>query len=400
MPNPIKYAKIIHMNHAVILAAGQGQRMNSRKDKMFLPVRGKPLIYFSLMAFNDHPLIETITLIGNKLNKKKLEEIVKIYRFPKVKKVLIGGNTRQNSVEIATAHLEKVASPKDTILIHNGANPLPSQEEITQSIKEINNSPATIVGHFVSSTIKEIDDKHVIQTHDRKKLFEAQTPQTTTLKLLARAVKNAQKKNLEATDEAMLLEAIDQKITFLPAHENNFKITTQKDYTLLRTILGDFHEDFRVGIGQDSHLFDDKKTGLTLAGVFLKDEPKLEANSDGDVIYHALFNALSQAIGDMSLGFYADDACQKGQKDSAKYLDKVLKRIKKEGFSPNSLGLMIEAKTPKIDPLVKPMRKNLSTLLNLHPRSIGITATSGENATIFGAGLGIQCFAIVSLVKK
>ena len=153
-----------------------------------------------------------------------------------------------------------------------------------------------------------------------------------------------------------------------------------------------------MGIGQDSHEFGSKK-GLTLAGLYLEKEPKTEANSDGDVVLHAIFNAISQALGDHSLGFYADPLCEKGITDSKKYLEPLLKRIKKEKFTLNSLGLMFECKNPQIDPLAGKIKKSLSEILGLNATRIGITATSGENLTSFGAGLGIQCFAIVSLVK-
>lgn len=165
-------------------------------------------------------------------------------------------------------------------------------------------------------------------------------------------------------------------------------------------ILGELPKDVRIGIGQDSHFFEEEKRGLVLGGLSLKDDLKLKANSDGDVILHALFNAFSQSIGDMSLGFYADEACEKGVKDSKKYLEVILKKIKKEKLKINSVGVMIECARPKIDPLVSKLKKSLSTILSLPVQRIGITATSGEKCTAFGEGLGIQCFAIVSLIKN
>lgn len=388
------------MNHVIILAAGQGQRMKSHKDKLLLPVGGKPLIYYTLMAFNDHPEIDSIILVGNKLNKESLEKVVNEYKFSKIKKIILGALQRQGSVEKGILALEKDAKNDDVVLVHNGANPLPSAEEISLSIEKTLEEGACIVGRFVTSTIKEVDDLHILKTHDRKGLFSAETPQAATFQIFKKALKTAKKDRFEATDEAMLLENIGQKVAYVEAHENNFKVTTQADYAKLRIVLGDTPDDFRVGIGQDSHVFDDKKMGLSLGGLLLKEEPKLKANSDGDVILHAIFNALSQAIGDMSLGFYADAECEKGVKDSSKYLQIVLKKIKKEGFEINSLGIMIEAAKPKIDPLVSEIKKSLRKILEIPPQRIGITATSGEKLTAFGDGIGIQCFAIASLRKS
>ena len=101
----------------------------------------------------------------------------------------------------------------------------------------------------------------------------------------------------------------------------------------------------------------------------------------------------------MSLGFYADKICENGVKDSKKYLEIVLKKLRQQKFKINSLGLMLECKIPKIDPLVPKLKKSLAAILEIDTRRIGITATSGEHLTLFGAGRGIQCFAIVSLLK-
>ncbi|MCX6734726.1 MAG: 2-C-methyl-D-erythritol 4-phosphate cytidylyltransferase [Candidatus Peregrinibacteria bacterium] len=387
------------MNYALILAAGRGERMKTQQDKLLLQVGGKPLVYHSLVAFNDHPEIDGIILVVNKANKFDLERIVKKYHLPKVKKIVIGGLTRQSSFAIGFEALPKNLKKDDVIIAHNGDNPCVSHEEIDSVIKESKENGACIAGHYVTSTIKEVNDKHILKTHDRDKLFAAETPQAATYSLFVKALEHAKKKKLDVTDEAMLLESIGQNVSYIEASENNFKITTNHDLQKVRAVFGDLPEDFRVGLGQDSHVFDSEVLGLTLAGIFIPDQPKLKANSDGDVILHATFNALSQAIGDMSLGFYADDLCEKGVKDSRKYLDVILKKVEQQKFKINSLGLMIECKKPKIDPLTLKLKKSLCSILNLPPSRIGITATTGEELTMFGAGLGIQCFAIVSLVK-
>lgn len=382
--------------------------MADSKDKLLLTVTGKPLIYFSLMAYNDHPEIDEIYLVANKLNKGEFEKILKTYNFKKVKKILPGGLTRQESVNKAISEILKKAKDKDIIITHNGANPLPSLEEISQTIEKAQQIGACITGHYITNTVKEIDDRHIIKTHDRNRLFAAETPQAATARIFKKALKNAEKTKLQATDEAMLFEAIGQEVAYIEAHEDNFKITNQTDFARLRGILGDLPEGFRIGIGQDSHQTEaaasvpaaEQPPCLVLAGVQIPDLPKLKANSDGDVILHAIFNAISQAIGDKSLGFYADPMCEKGVKDSKKYLETILKKAHQQGYKINSLGLMIEAIKPKIDPLVPKFKKSLSQILDLDPRRIGITATSGENLTSFGQGLGIQCFAIVSLLQE
>ena len=388
------------MTYAIILAAGQGQRMKDKKDKMLLPACDRPLIYYPFMAFNDHPEVDEIIVVTNKINKKGIEKVIKSYGFTKIKKIVMGGLRRQDSVAKGFQAIPKISKKDDIVIVHNGDNPLPSHLEITNSIEQAKEQGACIVGHKITSTVKEVNKKKVVKTHNRDKLFAAETPQVAQYGILKKALAHTEKEKLEVTDEAMMLEAIGQKVVHIEADENNFKVTTQADYTRLRTALGELPEDFRVGLGQDSHMFEEKKKGLTLCNVLLKDELKLKANSDGDVVLHAIFNAISQAIGAMSLGFYADSVCEKGEKNSAKYIEIILDKAKKQGFKMNSLGIMIECGDPKIDPLVPQFKKSLSKIFNLHARRIGITATTGEKCTVFGEGLGIQCFAIVSLVKN
>jgi len=400
------------MNHAIILAAGQSQRLLRNQDKLLVQVAGHPILYYSLAAINDHHLINDITLVVNKQNRNEIVKIVKTYKFTKIKTITIGGLTRQQSLEKGLQTLEKSAPRNnDLIVVHNGANPLPSYDEITKAIQKAEETSSCIVAHRIHDTIKEVKGKRVHGTvhgtvhgdphgSSRTSLYAAQTPQVVQYALLKNALRNANKKGIEATDEAMLLEALGKKVAVEEAHKNNFKITTKEDIDRLRELLGETSKDFRAGIGQDSHMFSKTRKGLTLAGITLENEPAFEANSDGDVILHALFNAISQAIGDQSLGFYADPMCERGIKDSRKYLDIVLKKVRKMHLKIGNVGIMVECKTPKIDPLVPQLKKSLSAILGgLEPRLIGITATSGENLTVFGAGLGIQCFAIVALLS-
>jgi len=156
----------------------------------------------------------------------------------------------------------------------------------------------------------------------------------------------------------------------------------------------------RVGIGQDSHRFMRKgKKRLVLGGVIIPDEEGLEGNSDGDVVLHAIFNALSQAIGKRSIGVYSDKMCRQGIKDSREYLKLALKMVKGSGYRINNIGVTIEAKKPRIEPYVGDMKKSIADILMVTQDMIGITATSGEDLTAFGKGMGIQVFAIATVVR-
>lgn len=161
---------------------------------------------------------------------------------------------------------------------------------------------------------------------------------------------------------------------------------------------------FRVGIGQDSHKFvevGDKKP-LIMGGILIPDYQGLETNSDGDVILHALFNALSSAVGGESLGVYADPMYfDQGITDSSEYLKVALKMVSDAKFRVNNISIAIEAKKPRFPKdLTLKIRENIGKLCNIPENCVGITTTSGEELTAFGKGEAIQVFAIVSLTSK
>ena len=157
----------------------------------------------------------------------------------------------------------------------------------------------------------------------------------------------------------------------------------------------------RVGLGHDSHAFEQEgsRKPLILGGVVFPGHPGLLANSDGDVVLHALFNALSQAVGKRSLGVYADPICASGITDSSAYLAVALDMVRQAGYTISNVGVSIEARRPRIEPMAAQMKATIARLLGLAEDQVGVTATSGEGLTAFGRGEGIQVFVIVSLVS-
>lgn len=161
---------------------------------------------------------------------------------------------------------------------------------------------------------------------------------------------------------------------------------------------------FRVGIGQDSHKFvsnGDQKP-LTMGGVIIPNQLGLAGNSDSDPLLHALFNALSSAVGKPSLGTVADPMCKdQGIKDSTKYLEVALKWVSEAGLKVNNISFSVEAKKPRFPKeLTQKIRDNIGKLCAVTADCVGITATSGEDLTPFGKGEAIQVLAIISLTDK
>jgi 2-C-methyl-D-erythritol 2,4-cyclodiphosphate synthase len=154
----------------------------------------------------------------------------------------------------------------------------------------------------------------------------------------------------------------------------------------------------KIGLGKDSHLFmTSGNKELILGGVVMPEQRGLEANSDGDVVYHALANALLSALGNKSLGYYFPK--ESSHYDSNEYILFCKECLQQKNCSVMNISIVIEAKKPKIDEISSIIVKNISKLLDLNPAQIGITATSGENITPWGQGLGIEVTVTVLIIQ-
>lgn len=156
----------------------------------------------------------------------------------------------------------------------------------------------------------------------------------------------------------------------------------------------------RTGIGQDSHRFmhEVSTKPCILGGVVFEGEPGFLANSDGDVIFHALCNAISSLTGIIILGKVADELLEKkGITDSRVYLQEALNTLKAQEIV--HVAITIEAKRPKILGRNMELRESIAEALRIAPSQVGLTATTGEGLTDFGIGEGLQCFCIITSVE-
>lgn len=157
----------------------------------------------------------------------------------------------------------------------------------------------------------------------------------------------------------------------------------------------------RTGIGQDSHRFhsDGSKKSCIMGGLIFEGVPGFIANSDGDVIFHAICNAISTVTGEIILGKVADELLEKeGITDSAAYLQMALKTLGRQKIT--HVALTLEASRPKFLHRIPELRANIAKEMGLELSQVGITATTGEGLTDFGCGEGVQCFCIVTTLER
>lgn len=219
----------------IIPAAGLGRRMNASISKQYLQLNGKPILAYTLDAFENCPLIDEIILVINPDELELCEEqVIGSYPYTKVK-LVAGGNTRQESVYAGL----KAANPQTRIvLIHDGARPLIREPVIRRSIEETIKHRATVVGVPAKNTIKVINkDGFVEHTPDRNYLVEIQTPQTFAYDLIKEAHQKACDSGVVGTDDAFLVEWLKIPVKIVVGDYTNIKITTPEDLTIAESII-------------------------------------------------------------------------------------------------------------------------------------------------------------------
>ncbi len=224
---------------AIILAAGQGKRMNSSLAKQYLVLHNKPVIYYSLKAFEQSNVDEIILVTGVGQTDYCKREIVDLYHINKVTRIIEGGKERYDSVYQGLINAETTGY----VLIHDGARPFIKTELINRMIEQVKECMACIIGMPVKETIKVIDDRgYIIDTPNRDTLWAAQTPQAFDYLSLRKAYESFyQEKDtigIVVTDDAMLYEAYGKlPVKILPGDYKNIKLTTPEDLILAERIL-------------------------------------------------------------------------------------------------------------------------------------------------------------------
>lgn len=225
----------------IIPAAGTGSRMNTKINKQFILLNDKPVLAHTIEKFNNCKYVDEIILV---LKQNEIDycrkEIIHKYKYNKVVKIITGGKERQDSVYNG---LLEVSNNKSIVLIHDGARPFITENDIINCIEGVIQYGCCVLGVPVKDTIKIVDDKrNVVDTPERKKLWAVQTPQSFYYNTILDAHKKAKKDNIVATDDSMLVERIGEKVHMIMGNYRNIKITTIEDLNLALSFLNDGRE--------------------------------------------------------------------------------------------------------------------------------------------------------------
>jgi len=233
------------MNLALIVAAGKGTRMGAEGGKQFLPLAGKPVLAHTLAAFQQASSIDAIIIITAEENFDRCLSVIDTYSIIKANganganranRIVIGGAERQDSVYNGLQAAREFEQAK-VVVVHDGARPLVTPRLIDDAIVNLVECDGVVVGIPAKDTIKLVDDGFVIETPDRSKTWQVQTPQAFLFEPLLRAHEKARAEGFYGTDDSMLMERYGSKIKVITGLEENIKITTPIDLVLAEAIL-------------------------------------------------------------------------------------------------------------------------------------------------------------------
>lgn len=356
---------------AIILAGGKSGRMGC--NKLLLALDAEPLLVRTVNVFKNIPQINKIIITSVK------EEIVSL--FPSACGYIFteGGSTRTESVQNALS-----AAVSEGVLIHDGARPFAGAELICRVIKSVEESGSGVPLIPLSDSVRSAENGVITGYPDREKLFSAQTPQGFIRENLLKAYSAAGGRIF--TDDAELYSLCNQVHT-VEGSRNNIKITYPSD------VLG---INAKVGAGYDLHTLSEGRR-LVIGGEVIPFSKGFNAHSDGDVLLHAIIDALLSVAGERDIGNIFPDTDDKYKGISSLILLKNAAEIlHHKNITVNTISAVIVIEKPKLAEYIPRMEKNIAQVLSVAADKIHISAKTAERTGAIGEGNAAEAFAIVS----
>ncbi|MCC6746628.1 MAG: 2-C-methyl-D-erythritol 4-phosphate cytidylyltransferase [Deltaproteobacteria bacterium] len=382
----------------LIVAAGKGQRMGGPLPKQFLTLGDRPVLAWTLQAFEACDAVHSVVLVVAPGSEEEVRELLRPFGLTKLVAVRAGGAERADSVRQGLDALPQSATH---VAIHDAARPLVRPEQIARAVSAAVETGAALLALPVRDTVKRGEGGLVAETLDRRTLFLAQTPQVFALPLLRRAY--ATWNGDPVTDDVQLVERLGHPVRLVEGDPSNLKITVPEDLPLARAFLPEsaMKERWpRVGVGYDVHQLVPGGP-LILGGVEIPFSHHLLGHSDADVICHAAGDALlgAAALGDLGKFFPPGDPRYKGA-SSLDLLAEIRARVAEQGYRVGNLDTMVICERPKLSPFVPTMRERIARVLEVEPEVVSVKATTNEGLGFTGRGEGIAAHATALLVPR
>jgi 2-C-methyl-D-erythritol 4-phosphate cytidylyltransferase/2-C-methyl-D-erythritol 2,4-cyclodiphosphate synthase len=398
---------------AIVPAAGRGERFASSEPhnlpKQYTQLLGSSVLEWSLRALLAEPRVHAIVVVlaaddshwpqvASKLNSPKLL-------------ITTGGAQRQDSVMNGLDFLSSRAAADDWILVHDAARPCLSSRDIGALADALQyksgDSASAVNGAVLAAPIVDTVKRELpggVETVDRAGLWRALTPQVFAFEQLHRALRDAARAGVAVTDEAQAMERIGVRASLVSGSPFNIKVTRAEDLSVAAGILemaashktGESSQ-MRVGQGMDVHAFGEGDH-VVLGGVRIAHSQGVVAHSDGDVVIHALCDALLGAMGDGDIGQHFPDTDPRYRgADSRVFLRVVAQRMKAAGLKLVNADITVLAEAPRIAVHRSAMAANLAADLDATAAVINIKATTTERLGFIGRKEGLAALASVLL---
>jgi 2-C-methyl-D-erythritol 4-phosphate cytidylyltransferase len=223
------------MNVGIVVGAGKSQRMGGNVDKAFLSLGPRPVLAYSLQAFEDCQDIDEVVLVVRKERVDSARSMAQMFGFSKVTRVVAGGAKRQVSVQNGLA-----ACPPETrvVAVHDAARPCVKSATISETVKSAKRQGSGVAAVKITDTVKYVERGfRVTKTIDREKLWAVQTPQSFKIEILQEALDLVRSKRVTVTDEASAVELLGAEVRLVPSEWSNIKLTTADDLMLAAAFL-------------------------------------------------------------------------------------------------------------------------------------------------------------------
>lgn len=394
---------------AVVVAGGSGQRFGNPGGKQLVNVAGRPLMSWSIRAFDRSEKVGHIVVVCPAERRTEMRRLaINPFDYDTPISFADAGDTRQDSTR---AGVHAVPAGFEYVAIHDGARPLITTEAIDHAIDVLvgdRSLDGVVCGQPAIDTLKIVDGDNIVETPPRELYWAAQTPQIFSVDAMKRAHAAAIAEGFIGTDDSSLVERMGGRVRCVQSPRDNLKVTVPEDLRPVTAILlGRMAEGedlphvqyLRIGHGYDVHRLVEGRRCI-IGGVDIPYERGLLGHSDADVLAHALADAILGACrgGDIGKLFPDTDPAYEGA-DSMVLLARVMDYARELGFEFVDADCTIACQQPKITPHRDAMRANLAHALGVDVENVGVAATTTEKLGWEGQGEGIGAWAVCLLQK-
>jgi len=382
---------------AIIAAAGQGTRLGGAAPKQLLPLGGRSILQRSVDAFDrcDRVAELVVVLPPDLAGDVTAAPVTASKALARV----AGAARRQDSV---ARGFEVVAGRADVVVVHDAARPFVTADLIVRTIEAAAESGAAIAALGVRDTVKRAaaDRRFIGETLPRGELFLAQTPQAFRADVLRAAIE-AGRAGGDVTDEAMLIERAGHAVRLVDGDPHNIKITTADDLVLARALVGEPPRAMtRIGTGYDLHRLAEGRR-LVLAGVELPFDRGPVGHSDGDVVCHAVVDAIlgAAAAGDIGAHFPDTDPRWKDA-PGLDLLARAVAVIAERGYRVANVDVVVVLERPTIGPHAAQIRRRVAEALGIDAGAVSVKGKTNEGVDAVGRGEAIAAHAVALLCEN